>query len=163
MARVKTVARHNSSASSSPPPSSDSSSLSSSGTPAGKGGGAAAQKKKSHVPRKITPAKSAMKDKLLKRRSTNALKEIRRLQATTQLVLRKLPFARVVREICNNMSLHGIDYRWQGRALECMQEASEAFLIGLFEDSYLCTLHAKRKTLFVQDMQLARRIRGDRV
>jgi histone H3/H4 len=42
------------------------------------------------------------------------------------------------------------------------QEAAEAYLIGLFEDAYLCTIHARRVTLFTRDLQLARRIRSER-
>ncbi|XP_006036675.1 histone H3-like centromeric protein A [Alligator sinensis] len=64
-----------------------------------------------------------------------------------------------VREICLNYT-RGVDFHWQAMALLALQEAAEAFLVHLLEDSYLCAIHAKRVTLFPKDMQLARRIRG---
>lgn len=88
-----------------------------------------------------------------------ALREIRTLQKTTHLLLRKLPFSRVVREICLKFA-RGVDLNWQAHALLALQEAAEAFLVHLFEDAYLLTLHAGRVTLFPKDIQLARRIRG---
>jgi histone H3/H4 len=87
-----------------------------------------------------------------------ALREIRFYQRNTDLLMRKLPFARVVREV--QTSFFRKPYRWQGEALLALQEAAEAHLIGLFEDANLCTIHAKRVTIMVKDMQLARRIRG---
>ena len=73
-------------------------------------------------------------------------------------MLRRLPFARLVREIQQEMSREA--YRWQGTAILALQEAAEAHLVGLFEDCNLCALHAKRVTIQPKDMQLARRIRG---
>lgn len=73
-------------------------------------------------------------------------------------MLRRLPFARLVREIQMNMSK--TPYRWQGTAILALQEAAEAHLINLFEDANLCALHGKRVTIMPKDMQLARRIRG---
>ncbi|XP_030050730.1 histone H3-like centromeric protein A [Microcaecilia unicolor] len=93
------------------------------------------------------------------RPGTRALMEIRQYQKSTELLIRKLPFSRLVREICLSFT-RGYDYKWQSMALLALQEAAEAFLVRLFEDAYLCTIHAKRVTLFVQDIQLARRIRG---
>ena len=54
------------------------------------------------------------------------------------------------------------DLRFQAAAILALQEASEAYLVGLFEDSNLCAIHAKRVTIMPRDMQLARRIRGER-
>ncbi|XP_015734075.1 histone H3-like centromeric protein A [Coturnix japonica] len=88
-----------------------------------------------------------------------ALKEIRRYQSSTALLLRRRPFARVVREICL-LFTRGVDYKWQAMALLALQEAAEAFLVHLLEDAYLCSLHARRVTLFPKDLQLARRLRG---
>ncbi|XP_018411333.1 PREDICTED: histone H3-like centromeric protein A [Nanorana parkeri] len=88
-----------------------------------------------------------------------ALMEIRKYQNSTDLLIRKAPFARLVREVCMEFAC-GVPYMWQSMAIMALQEAAEAFLVRLFEDSYLCCLHAKRVTLFVQDMQLAQRIRG---
>ncbi len=78
--------------------------------------------------------------------------------ASTDLLLRRLPFARLVREI--QMNLTRQPYRWQGSAILALQEAAEAHLVGLFEDCNLCAIHAKRVTIMPKDMQLARRIRG---
>ena len=88
----------------------------------------------------------------------NALREIRRYQSSTSLLLRRLPFARLVREIQYGMTRQ--QYRWQGSAILALQEAAEAHLVGLFEDSNLCAIHGKRVTIMPKDMQLARRIRG---
>ncbi|GKY91387.1 centromeric DNA-binding histone H3-like protein cse4 [Mayamaea pseudoterrestris] len=87
-----------------------------------------------------------------------ALKEIRSYQTSTDLLIRKLPFARLVREIQQNMMRQA--YRWQATAILALQEATEAHLVGLFEDANCCAIHAKRVTIMPKDMQLARRIRG---
>lgn len=92
---------------------------------------------------------------------TAALKEIRRYQKSTDLLVAKLPFARLVREVAFNVapvSMHGM--RWQSQAIQALQEAAEAFLVHLFEDTNLCALHAKRVTIMQKDIQLARRLRG---
>jgi histone H3 len=88
-----------------------------------------------------------------------ALAEIRQYQKTADLLLKKLPFQRLVREICDD---YKTDIRWQKSAMAALQEASEAYIVGLYEDTNLCALHAKRVTVRSQDMQLARRIRGER-
>ncbi|XP_029591376.1 histone H3-like centromeric protein A [Salmo trutta] len=103
------------------------------------------------------PAPS-LKDKRRFRPGTRALMEIRKYQKSTDLLLRKGPFARLVREVCQTYSRDFM--RWQVYALLALQEAAEAFLVLLFSDAYLCTIHAKRVTLFPRDIQLARRIRG---
>ena len=100
------------------------------------------------------------------RPGTVALKEIRRYQKSTELLIRKLPFQRLVREIANDIDvcpahLRG-KIRFQSAAIMALQEASEAYLVGLFEDSNLCAIHAKRVTIMPKDIQLARRIRGER-
>ncbi|KAJ7068365.1 histone H3 [Mycena amicta] len=98
------------------------------------------------------------------RPGTVALREIRKYQKSTDLLLRKLPFARLVREIASEMTTdynnHLSDLRWQSSALLALQEATEAYLVHLFEDANLCAIHAKRVTLMQRDIQLARRIRG---
>ncbi|KAF4620170.1 hypothetical protein G7Y89_g14655 [Cudoniella acicularis] len=94
------------------------------------------------------------------RPGTLALKEIRRYQNSTDLLMRKLPFSRLVREIAINFRPAGEDYRWQSQAIQALQEAAEAFLVHLFEDTNLCAIHAKRVTIMQKDIQLARRIRG---
>ncbi|CAK5275527.1 unnamed protein product [Mycena citricolor] len=101
------------------------------------------------------------------RPGTVALREIRKYQKSTDLLLRKLPFARLVREIANDLMTDmnnnygpGAGLRWQSSALMALQEATEAYLVHLFEDANLCAIHAKRVTLMQRDIQLARRIRG---
>ncbi|XP_041816832.1 histone H3-like centromeric protein A [Chelmon rostratus] len=92
------------------------------------------------------------------RPGTRALMEIRKYQKSTDLLLRKGPFSRLVREVCQSFSREAL--RWQVYALLALQEAAEAFLVMLFSDANLCAIHAKRVTLFPRDIQLARRIRG---
>ena len=87
-----------------------------------------------------------------------ALQEIRAFQSSTDLLLRRLPFARLVREI--QMTLSRTAFRWQGTAILALQTAAEAHLVGLFEDANLCAIHGKRITIMPKDLQLARRIRG---
>ncbi|KAJ3367818.1 centromeric DNA-binding histone H3-like protein cse4 [Allomyces arbusculus] len=99
------------------------------------------------------------------RPGTVALREIRRYQKTYDVLLRKAPFARVVRDIAQNYTYldedgSEVSFRWQSSALMALQEASEAYLVGLFEDTNLLAIHAKRVTIMAKDMQLARRIRG---
>ena len=92
---------------------------------------------------------------------TVALREIRKYQKSTSLLLRVLPFTRVVRDVANSVApREDVDYRWTKNALECLQQAAEDYLVHLFEDGNLCAIHSKRVTIMVRDVQLARRIRG---
>jgi len=93
------------------------------------------------------------------RPGTVALREIRKYQKNTCTLMRKLPFQRLVREIAQDFKA---ELRFQSHALAALQEASEAYMVGLFEDANLCCVHAKRVTIFPKDIQLARRIRGER-
>ena len=90
---------------------------------------------------------------------TVALREIKRYQKGTNLLLLKAPFQRFVRAICEGIDA---DLRFQSQALLAVQEAAEMYLIGLFEDSNLCAIHANRVTVMKKDLELARRIRGER-
>ncbi len=94
------------------------------------------------------------------RPGTVALREIRKFQKSTELLIRKLPFQRLVREIAQE---YKSDLRFQSQAILALQEAAEAYMVGLFEDTNLCAIHAKRVTIMPKDIQLARRIRGERV
>lgn len=96
------------------------------------------------------------------RPGTVALREIRRYQKTSELLIRKLPFQRLVREIAQDYNRENFDLRFQSSAIAALQEAAEAYMVGLFEDTNLCALHAKRVTIMPKDIQLARRIRGER-
>ena len=78
---------------------------------------------------------------------------------TTPAACRKLPFQRLVREIAQDFKT---DLRFQSSAVLALQEAAEAYLVGLFEDTNLAAIHAKRVTIMPKDIQLARRIRGER-
>ncbi len=91
------------------------------------------------------------------RPGTVALREIRRFQKSTELLIRKLPFQRLVREISQDFQS---ELRFQSHAILALQEAAEAYLVSLFTDTNLCAVHAKRVTIQPKDMQLARRIRG---
>ncbi|KAJ5358422.1 uncharacterized protein N7496_010835 [Penicillium cataractarum] len=93
---------------------------------------------------------------------TVALKEIRRYQRSYDLLIAKLPFARLVREVALDLlpAEVGAELRWQSHAIQALQEAAEAFMVHLFEDTNLCAIHAKRVTIMQKDIQLARRIRG---
>ena len=96
---------------------------------------------------------------------TVALREIRKYQKSTELLMRRLPFQRLVREVANDIAA-GTRFpegpRWQSQAVVALQEAAEAYLVHLFEDSNLEAIHAKRVTIQAKDIQIARRIRGER-
>ena len=111
--------------------------------------------------RKAGPATGGGKKPHRYRPGTVALREIRRYQKSTELLLRKLPFQRIVRKIAQDFDKRG-GLRFQSSAVLALQEASEAYLVGLFEDVNLCAIHAKRVTIMPKDVQLARRIRGER-
>ena len=91
------------------------------------------------------------------RPGTVALREIRKYQRSTEHVLKRRPFQNLVREITQTLSKN--EYRFQTSALLALQEAAEAYLVGLFEDVNRCAIHAKRVTVLAKDMQLALRIR----
>ena len=93
------------------------------------------------------------------RPGTVALREIRRYQKSTDLLIRRAPFQRVVQEIVRSFRN---DLRIQAAAIKGLQEAAEAYLVRLFEDSNLCAIHAKRVTIMPRDVQLTRRICGER-
>ena len=111
--------------------------------------------------RKIHEAR--MQGRLVKphryRAGTVALKDIRHFQGSTALLIRKLPFQRLVREIAQDFKT---DLRFQSAAILCLQEATEAYLVRLFDDANLCAIHARRVTIMPKDILLARRIRGER-
>ena len=93
------------------------------------------------------------------RPGTVALREIRRYQKSSDLLIPKLPFQRTVREIAQD---YKSDLRFQGSTVMALHEAAEAYLVGLFEDTGLAAIHGKRVTIMPKDIQLARRIRGER-
>ncbi|XP_029655815.1 histone H3.2-like [Octopus sinensis] len=120
------------------------------------------------VPRKQLSAKSALKSVsqfggVKKphrfRPGVVAMREIRRYQKSTDLLLRKLPFQRLVRETAQFIKT---DLRFQSSAIVALQKAAESYLVGIFEDSNLCAIHGKKVTIMPNDMHLSRRIRGEK-
>ena len=105
--------------------------------------------------RKSAPSTGGVKKPHRYRPGTVALREIRRYQKSTELLIRKLPFQRLVREIAQDFKT---DLRFQSSAVMALQQASKAYLVGLFEERNLCAIHAKRVTVMPKDIQLARRI-----
>eukprot|EP01088_Endostelium_zonatum_P022414 TRINITY_DN962_c0_g1_i1.p1 TRINITY_DN962_c0_g1~~TRINITY_DN962_c0_g1_i1.p1 ORF type:complete len:145 (+),score=33.63 TRINITY_DN962_c0_g1_i1:30-437(+) len=122
-------------------------------------GGKAPRKIASKSAKKSTNLAGGVKKPHRFRPGTVALREIRRYQKSTDLLIRKLPFQRLVREIAQD---YKTDLRFQSAAVAALQEAAEAYLVGLFEDTNLCAIHAKRVTIMPKDINLARRIRGER-
>ena len=94
------------------------------------------------------------------RAGTVALQEICHFQKTSALLIRKLPFQRLVREIAQDFKT---DLRFQSAVILCLQEAAEAYLVRLFDDANLCAIHTRRVTIMPKDILLARRIRGEHV
>ena len=92
------------------------------------------------------------------RPGTVALRDIRKYQKSTDLLLRKLPFARLVREVSQEFKT---DLRFASEAIVALQVASESYLVQLFEDANLAAIHAKRVTVMPKDLQLARRLRQE--
>lgn len=109
--------------------------------------------------RKSSPIPQGVKKPRRYRAGTVALREIRKYQKSTELLIRKLPFQRLVREIAQD---YKTDLRFEKRAVDALQEASEAYLVALFEDANLCAIHANRVTIMPRDIQLTRCIRGER-
>ncbi|XP_051142805.1 histone H3.2-like, partial [Andrographis paniculata] len=126
---------------------------------AGKSTGGKAPRKQlaTKAARKSASATGGVKKPHRFRPGTVALREIRKYQKSTELLIRKLPFQRLVREIAQDFKT---DLRFQSSAVAALQEAAEAYLVSLFEDTNLCAIHAKRVTIMPKDIQLARRIRG---
>jgi len=116
------------------------------------------KQKGKHLPPVGRQGKDGKKSVKRYRPGVLALKEIRRYQKTTELLIRTAPFQRLVKEVSQKFKA---DFRYQASALQALQEATEAYIIGLFEDTNLCAIHARRVTIMPRDIQLALRIRGD--
>ena len=108
--------------------------------------------------RKSAPSTGGVKNVRRFRPGTVALREIRRYQKSTELLMRKLPFQRLVREIAGDFKN---DLRFQATAIVALQEATEAYMVSLFEDTNLAAIHAKRVTIMGKDIALAKRLRGN--
>ena len=142
------------------------------------GGKAPRKQLASKAARKSAPSTGGVKKPHRYKPGTVALREIRRYQKSTELLIRKLPFQRLVstrllslitainhanhtqvREIAQDFKS---DLRFQSSAIGALQESVESYLVSLFEDTNLCAIHAKRVTIQSKDIQLARRLRGER-
>ena len=115
-----------------------------------------------------------VKGKLRYRPGERALAEIRQLQSTTECLIRRIPFARLAREICiavlkerndgrngTIFDLQPSEVRWQSTAMDALRMAAEDFLVRLFEDANECSIHRTRVTVFPKDMKLAQKLRGE--
>lgn len=109
--------------------------------------------------RKTAPSTGGIKKRHRFRPGTVALREIRKYQKSVELLIRKAPFQRLVREIAQEFNTN---LRFQESSVKALQEAAEAWLVGLFEDTNLLAIHSKRVTIMPRDLQLALRIRGER-
>jgi len=121
----------------------------------------AATKPTTTTPRDATHLQTEASKKKKARRyrpGVAALREIRKYQRSTDLLIRKLPFQRLVREITNELKP---GFRFASTAMLAIQESAEMYMVGIFEDTNLCALHAKRVTIMPYDVRLARRIRGE--
>jgi histone H3 len=94
------------------------------------------------------------------RPGTVALRQVKALQKSTELLIARAPFSRLVREIAES---HKAGLRFQSSAVAAIQEATEAFVISLLSDANLTALHANRVTALPRDLQLVRRLRGERL
>jgi len=113
---------------------------------------------KTTVLKRVYPSENRKKRRY--RPGAMALRQIRKYQKSTDLLIRKLPFQRLVRQIAIRFKP---DIRFQSTSILALQEAAEAYLVSLFEDSNACAIHAKRSTIQPKDLQLARRIRGEKL
>lgn len=109
--------------------------------------------RKSSAPGAVAAAKRPHRFKA----GTVALREIRKYQKTTDLLIRKLPFQRLVREVASE---YKADVRFQSSSILAIQESLENYLTGLFEDSNRCAIHAKRVTLMARDLHLVNKIKS---
>ena len=108
---------------------------------------------------KKSSGSSGMKKSFRWRPGTVALREVRKLQKSTELLVAKAPFSRLVREVAET---HKAGLRFQASAVAAIQEATEAFVVSLLSDANLAALHASRVTAMPRDLQLVRRLRGER-
>lgn len=134
---------------------------------------------------KATPRHKKVRKTTRRDQSETALEEIKKFQATTGLLIPRLPFGRVVKDCAGQFAIPGEAFKWKVDAIECLQTAAEEYLVSLYADAYepphllvflclftltfftffffnrnLCAIHARRVTLMKRDIQLARRVRG---
>ena len=122
------------------------------------------------ISRKTVPQKRAVKTVTIMKKphrfrpGTVALREIKKYQKSTELLLRKLPFQRLVREIAGEVPRSNVSddapLRFQTAALLALQEAAESYLVDYFEDCNFHAVTSKRVTLMDKDMHFIRKIRN---
>ncbi|KAH7423382.1 hypothetical protein KP509_12G052700 [Ceratopteris richardii] len=120
--------------------------------------------------RKLYPKgqdKNAQGETVQEQNSQKSLREIRRAQKSVGLLIPRLPFMRVVKQISANLcslmkTSSFVNVRWQTQALLCLQEAAEDFAIDFMNDAYLCVAHSHRVTLMAKDYVIVSRIRYKR-
>ena len=110
-----------------------------------------------HAARKQAPAHSQSKKPRRFRPGIKALRDIRKYQRSTEALIQRRPFQRIVKELAQNIAP---DFRFQSVAIRALQEAAEDFLVSLFQDSQHCAVHASRMTVMPSDLRLAARLRG---
>ncbi len=118
----------------------------------------AARKQVGQLPEGVEGVRKSVAKRRKYRPGTVALREIHRLQKSTESVIPKLPFQRLVREVAR---AENPDARFSSLALCALQEAAEAYIVSVLDDANLACIHAKRVTLMAKDVALAQRIRGD--
>ena len=96
------------------------------------------------------------------RPGTVALREIRKYQKSSELLIRKIPFQRIVREIVTSMFTND-NYRFQSTALLALQEASEDYLVRMFTQVNDLAIHGKRVTIKPEDIHIWGRITGAQI
>ena len=128
------------------------------------GGKAARKQLATKGARKSPPATGGVKKPHRYRPGTVALREIRRYQKSTELLIKKRPFQRIMREAVDAVKTKTTteSLRCQTTAIAATQEAAEAYAVQQLEDANLCAIHGKRVTLFPKDIKLARRIKNEK-
>lgn len=114
-----------------------------------------------HVFKKKTVRTFEHHERKRRKPGTVALKQIKYYQKTTDLLIRLLPFQRLVKEIGEQLGINEFsNYKWKASAIEALQHATEAYLTAVFEDVNKAAIHAKRITIRTEDLHLVRSIRG---
>ena len=111
--------------------------------------------------RKSAPSTGGVKKPHRYRPGTVALREIRRYQKSTELLIRKLPFQRCVREVVAELNTNQYDLKMQHEGIYYLQECTEMYLASLFDDSWRAAKHRERKTLFPKDVRFVRHVRKE--
>lgn len=112
------------------------------------------------VAKKESASNDALKKKFRWRPGTVVLREVRRYQNSTDFLIAKAPFRRLVREIVSNLKE---SFRMSPTCVEALQESTELYVTSVLADANLCTLHANRVTIYPKDIQLALKLRGERM